>query len=110
MRQAVRKVSPTGGQGRLKCSCKIATCQTNRCACFKANKKCNSRCHPANSRCRNHDNDDDFGDNVDNVGGPNEEQNPTNEHILSSEDDDVEDNEKEVDEEEDHDHDEEAEL
>ena len=40
-----------------RCSCAKASCITNRCACFKAGRKCNSRCHPKNSSCRNHDQD-----------------------------------------------------
>ena len=40
-----------------RCSCVKASCITNRCACFKAGRKCNSRCHPKNANCRNHDND-----------------------------------------------------
>ena len=40
-----------------RCSCKKASCITNRCACFKAGRKCNSRCHPKNASCRNHDQD-----------------------------------------------------
>ena len=40
-----------------RCSCKTASCITNRCACFKAGRKCNSRCHPKNASCRNHDQD-----------------------------------------------------
>ena len=38
-------------------TCVKASCITNRCACFKAGRKCNSRCHPKNANCRNHDND-----------------------------------------------------
>ena len=40
-----------------RCACQKASCITNRCACFKAGRKCNSRCHPKNANCRNHDND-----------------------------------------------------
>ena len=40
-----------------RCTCVKASCITNRCACFKAGRKCNSRCHPKNANCRNHDND-----------------------------------------------------
>ena len=40
-----------------RCSCKKASCITNRFACFKAGRKCNSRCHPKNASCRNHDQD-----------------------------------------------------
>ena len=54
LREAVRKISLTGGQGFLRCSCK-GGCLTRRCACRKANMKCNSRCHASNGQCRNHD-------------------------------------------------------
>ena len=104
LRQAVRNVSLSGGQGRLKCSCKVATCQTNRCACFKAKRKCNSRCHPANARCRNHDHDD-FGDDSDNIGDPIEEQNPDEELANSEDGEEEEEEEEEEDEEEEHDQD-----
>lgn len=36
--------SLTGGQGFFSCYCK-GKCQTKKCACFKGNLKCNSRCH-----------------------------------------------------------------
>lgn len=55
LRQGVKNISLTGGQGRLKCSCTKTTCQTKQCACFKAKVKCNSRCHPKNANCCNHD-------------------------------------------------------
>ena len=38
-----------------KCNCKKTVCDTNQCACFKAGRRCGSRCHPANALCRNHD-------------------------------------------------------
>ena len=53
--QAIANISQTGGQGYLKCSCTTA-CRTLKCTCcFKANRKCNSRCHKKNGRCLNHD-------------------------------------------------------
>ena len=58
IRQGVKNVSLTGGQGMVKCSCKKATCKTNKCACYRANRKCNSRCHAKNANCKNHDQDD----------------------------------------------------
>lgn len=36
--------SLTRGQGFFSCHCK-GKCQTKKCACFKSNFKCNSRCH-----------------------------------------------------------------
>ena len=54
IREAVANISMTGGQGYLKCMCTTA-CRSQRCACFKAGFKCNSRCHPKNDRCLNHD-------------------------------------------------------
>ena len=54
LRAAVRNVSLTGGQGFLKCSC-TGLCLGGNCACRKAELKCNSRCHPSNGKCKNHD-------------------------------------------------------
>ena len=45
LREAVTQSSAGGGQGFVKCSCATKQCQTNRCKCFKAKLKCNSRCH-----------------------------------------------------------------
>ena len=46
LRTAVQMESRCGGQGFLKCNCAGSNrCQTNRCKCFKAKIKCNSRCH-----------------------------------------------------------------
>jgi hypothetical protein len=48
LREAVQCESNCGGQGFLRCNCSgTARCQTNRCKCFKAKIKCNSRCHSA---------------------------------------------------------------
>ena len=48
LRTAVHAQSACGGQGFLKCNCSGARkCKTNRCKCFKAKVKCNSRCHPS---------------------------------------------------------------
>ena len=44
IRKIAASLSVAGGQGLLHCSCK-GSCQSNRCACFKAGRKCNSRCH-----------------------------------------------------------------
>ena len=48
LRTAAKQESMGGGQGYFKCNC-TGNCQTKRCKCFKANLKCNSRCH--NRRC-----------------------------------------------------------
>ena len=46
LRQAVQYESKCGGQGFVKCNCAgNKRCQSNRCKCFKAKVKCNSRCH-----------------------------------------------------------------
>jgi hypothetical protein len=46
LREAVQLQSLCGGQGFTKCNCKgTSSCATNKCKCFKANLKCNSRCH-----------------------------------------------------------------
>ncbi|CAF0710231.1 unnamed protein product [Brachionus calyciflorus] len=52
VRQAVREISIGGGQGMSKCNC-TGGCLTNRCSCKKSGLLCNSRCHGANSNCRN---------------------------------------------------------
>jgi len=51
VREIIKKIS--GGQGFLSCSCKANNpCQSSRCACFKNNMQCNSRCHNQSS-CKN---------------------------------------------------------
>lgn len=47
LREAVSKESLFGGQGFSRCLCKPAKrqCQNNRCACFKKNVLCGSKCH-----------------------------------------------------------------
>ncbi|GFS14708.1 Krab-a domain-containing protein 2-like protein [Elysia marginata] len=53
LREAVVFGSRCGGQGYIKCSCSGSKkCQTNRCKCFKAKLKCNSRCHQS-LNCKN---------------------------------------------------------
>jgi len=48
LRRPVQLESRCGGQGFVKCNCTGAKrCATNRCKCFKARVKCNSRCHTA---------------------------------------------------------------
>src|ERR1051325_6294454 len=43
---AVQLESKCGGQGFLKCNCSGTNrSESNRCKCFKAKVKCNSRCH-----------------------------------------------------------------
>lgn len=44
----------SGGQGMLRCAC-LGKCDMKKCACFKAGRRCNSRCHPKNNKCTNHD-------------------------------------------------------
>jgi hypothetical protein len=41
-----------GGQGHLHCNCS-GKCDTNCCGCLKGGQRCNSRCHPTNSKCGN---------------------------------------------------------
>ena len=46
LRNAVQVESKCGGQGFVKCNCSGSNrCSSNRCKCFKAKVKCNSRCH-----------------------------------------------------------------
>lgn len=45
-------IAPSGGQGHIHCSCSGA-CDSKRCTYFRAGQKCNSRCHPKNSKCCN---------------------------------------------------------
>ena len=46
LRTAVHDESQCGGQGYVRCNCAGAgRCQTKRCKCYKAQVKCNSRCH-----------------------------------------------------------------
>jgi len=46
LRTAVTDESTCGGQGFVRCNCAGSNrCQSNRCKCFKAQVKCNSRCH-----------------------------------------------------------------
>ena len=52
LRQAAAAVSLSGGQGFTKCNCSKNQCSTNRCKCYKANIKCNSKCH-SSLTCRN---------------------------------------------------------
>lgn len=52
LRAAVQYESKSGGQAFAKCNCKGSKkCETNRCRCFKAKLKCNSRCHSSLSCC-----------------------------------------------------------
>ncbi|XP_037800350.1 uncharacterized protein LOC119595262 [Penaeus monodon] len=46
LREAVIAQSACCGQGFTRCNCSgLKKCSTNRCKCFKAKAKCNSRCH-----------------------------------------------------------------
>ena len=44
VREALKHMSPTGGQGFLKCGCKTE-CKKSSCNCFKDGALCISRCH-----------------------------------------------------------------
>ena len=53
LREAMKK-GVSGGQGFIRCSCASSgssKCSSKRCQCFKANLKCNSRCHSSLSCC-----------------------------------------------------------
>ena len=52
-RQAVVGDSAVGGQGMLKCSCK-GPCLKGKCACWRNDRLCTSRCHPRSSACQNY--------------------------------------------------------
>ena len=54
IRGIARADSHAGGQGFLRCNCK-GDCMSPRCKCYRLGLVCNSRCHPKNSRCCNHD-------------------------------------------------------
>jgi hypothetical protein len=54
VRGVAASASPAGGQGFLSCKCR-GPCDSHQCSCMKVGRICNSRCHPTNSRCRNHD-------------------------------------------------------
>ncbi len=45
-------IAPSGGQGHLHCNCS-GPCDTKRCSCLRGEHRCNSRCHPMNSKCAN---------------------------------------------------------
>jgi hypothetical protein len=55
-REAARKASLVGGQGKgdVTCKCK-GSCNTNSCSCFKAGRICCSACHRNNFKCCNND-------------------------------------------------------
>ena len=52
LREAMKGVSTTGGQGYTRCGCK-SLCDTNSCKCRKGKFLCNSRCHAGISLCKN---------------------------------------------------------
>ena len=53
VRQAVKNLSISGGQGYIKCNCKTkCDAKSTRCTCKKLGIKCNSRCH-GSSTCAN---------------------------------------------------------
>ena len=52
VREAVKGISTTGGQGYTRCGCK-GSCDTHSCKCLKGKFLCNSRCHPGSALCKN---------------------------------------------------------
>ena len=44
----MKSASVVGGQG-------VLNCNKNICSCFKAGRKCNSRCHKGSTKCTNND-------------------------------------------------------
>lgn len=52
LRQLASLHSDHGGQGFSKCICG-STCASKRCTCKKSGVKCNSHCHPRNTKCIN---------------------------------------------------------
>ena len=55
LRNAVQHESKCGGPRYLKCNCSgKSNCSTNRCKCYKAKVKCNSRCHDSMTRPNKH--------------------------------------------------------
>ena len=44
LRENMAVISAVGGQGHVHCTCK-GKCKSKHCSCFKADRKCNSRCH-----------------------------------------------------------------
>jgi chemotaxis receptor (MCP) glutamine deamidase CheD len=54
IRTLAKSTSQVGGQGVVHCSCK-GKCDKNTCSCFKAGRRCNSRCHKGSKKCTNHD-------------------------------------------------------
>ena len=51
-RACMRLVSAVGGQGFVHCMC-AGKCVSGKCACRKAKRMCNSRCHPKSAICEN---------------------------------------------------------
>lgn len=52
IRAIAASLSHAGGQGMVRCSC-TGTCMSGKCACLKAGRFCNSRCHKRNHQCEN---------------------------------------------------------
>jgi hypothetical protein len=50
-REAAGSESLMGGQGMIRFNCK-GECDSNRCACRRANQECNSQCHKRNQKCK----------------------------------------------------------
>jgi hypothetical protein len=53
IRQIAAVLSPAAGQGLVHCSCK-GSCEWGKCACRKAGRLSNSRCHKGSKECQNH--------------------------------------------------------
>jgi hypothetical protein len=56
VREAIKIVSISNGQGYKQCNCKTGKCgQGSKCNCYKDGVKCNSRCHKGenNKNCAN---------------------------------------------------------
>jgi len=52
VREALRLISPSGGQGFTKCGCN-GDCSKSNCKCRKTGVLCNSRCHGGSVTCKN---------------------------------------------------------
>ena len=52
VRTMARLESEFGGQGLLRCDCRL-TCQTRRCKCRQAGRACGPSCHHGNNLCKN---------------------------------------------------------
>jgi hypothetical protein len=53
IRQVAASLSPAGELGLVHCACK-GSYMAGKCVCLKAGRRCNSRCHKGNKKCKNH--------------------------------------------------------